>query len=93
MIMVLRNLSLFLLSSCMTVVMDARKGISPLLLKLLQDIFHVRNTSVNLSTFENWENPDPKKRNLIVLWDISIHRAANMYGDSCIIIFADDKEV
>jgi len=33
MIKVLRNLSLFLLSSCMTVVMDARKGISPLLLK------------------------------------------------------------
>jgi hypothetical protein len=44
-IKVLRNLSLFLLPSCMTVVMDARKGILPLLLKQLKDIFPVWNTS------------------------------------------------
>ncbi|KAL5678436.1 hypothetical protein ACJX0J_014567, partial [Zea mays] len=33
----------------------------------LKAIFPVWNTSGNLSTFENWENPDPKKRDLIVL--------------------------
>jgi hypothetical protein len=28
-----------------------------------------------------------------VVCDISIRRAANMYGDSCIIIFAEEEEV
>lgn len=56
-------------------------------------MFPDMSTVDKITTFQDLMNPDPKKRNLVVVWDASIPRAHYYHRDSCIIIFAEDEEV